>query len=56
LVKAIVKLFRNCIFSIFAIGAFGFLLGKMRTFDVAAAFSINKFVMFVCMQALCIKF
>ena len=28
----------------------------MRTFDVAAAFSINKFVMFVCMPALCIEF
>ena len=27
----------------------------MRTFDVAAAFSINKFVMFVCMPALCIE-
>ena len=28
----------------------------MRTFDFAAAFSINKFVMFVCMPALCIEF
>ena len=28
----------------------------MRTFDVTAAFSINKFVMFVCMPALCIEF
>ena len=46
----------TAVFPIFAIGAFGFLLGKMRTFDVAAAFSINKFVMFVCMPALCIEF
>ena len=46
----------TAVFPIFAIGAFGFLLGKMRAFDVAAAFSINKFVMFVCMPALCIKF
>ena len=46
----------SAVFPIFAIGAFGFLLGKMRTFDVAAAFSINKFVMFVCMPALCIEF
>ena len=46
----------TAVFPIFAIGAFGFLLGKMRTFDIAAAFSINKFVMFVCMPALCIEF
>ena len=46
----------TAVFPIFAIGAFGFLLGKMRTFDFAAAFSINKFVMFVCMPALCIEF
>ena len=46
----------TAVFPIFAIGACGFLLGKMRTFDVAAAFSINKFVMFVCMPALCIEF
>ena len=46
----------TAVFPIFAIGAFGFLFGKMRTFDVAAAFSINKFVMFVCMPALCIEF
>ena len=46
----------TAVFPIFAIGAFGFLLGKMRAFDVAAAFSINKFVMFVCMPALCIEF
>ena len=46
----------TAVFPIFAIGAFGFLLGKMRTFDVAAAFAINKFVMFVCMPALCIEF
>ena len=46
----------TAVFPIFAIGAFGFLLGKMRTFDVTAAFSINKFVMFVCMPALCIEF
>ena len=46
----------TAVFPIFAIGAFGFLLGKMRTFDVAAAFSINRFVMFVCMPALCIEF
>ena len=46
----------TAVFPIFAIGAFGFLLGKMRTFDAAAAFSINKFVMFVCMPALCIEF
>ena len=46
----------TAVFPIFAIGAFGFLLGKMRTFDVATAFSINKFVMFVCMPALCIEF
>jgi predicted permease len=45
----------TAVFPIFAIGAFGFLLGKMRTFDFAAAFSINKFVMFVCMPALCIE-
>ena len=46
----------TAVFPIFAIGAVGFLLGKMRTFDVAAAFAINKFVMFVCMPALCIEF
>ena len=46
----------TAVFPIFAIGAFGFLLGKMRTFDFVAAFSINKFVMFVCMPALCIEF
>ena len=46
----------TAVFPIFAIGAFGFLLGKMRTFDFAAAFSINKFVMFVCMPALCVEF
>jgi hypothetical protein len=46
----------TAVFPIFAIGAFGFLFGKMRTFDIAAAFSINKFVMFVCMPALCIEF
>jgi len=46
----------TAVFPIFAIGAFGFLLGKMRTFDFAAALSINKFVMFVCMPALCIEF
>ena len=46
----------TAVFPIFAIGAFGFLLGRMRTFDVAAAFSINKFVMLVCMPALCIEF
>ena len=46
----------TAVFPIFAIGAFGFLLGKMRTFYFAAAFSINKFVMFVCMPALCIEF
>ena len=46
----------TAVFHIFAIGAFGFLLGKMRTFDFVAAFSINKFVMFVCMPALCIEF
>ena len=28
----------------------------MRTFDVTAAFAINKFVMLVCMPALCIEF
>ena len=46
----------TAVFPIFAIGAFGFLLGRIRTFDVAAAFSINKFVMLVCMPALCIEF
>ena len=33
----------TAVFPIFAIGALGFLLGKMHTFNVAAAFAINKF-------------
>ena len=46
----------TAVFPIFAIGALGFLLGKIRTFDVTAAFAVNKFVMLVCMPALCIEF
>ena len=42
----------NGVLPFFAIGALGFVLGKRGTFDLAAAMSINKFVMLVCMPAL----
>ena len=46
----------DTILPFFAIGALGFLLGRLGNFDVSSAVAINKFVMHVAVPALIISF
>lgn len=46
----------DTILPFFGIGALGFLLGRLGSFDVYTAMAINKFVMHVAVPALIIKF
>jgi len=48
--------FFEAVLPIFAIGALGYFFGKRNIFDAQSAFVINKFVMLVCMPALCVHF
>ena len=42
----------NGVLPVFGIGAVGYFLGLLRTFDFNLAMALNKFVMFVAMPAL----